>query len=66
MACNGCLDATSDSGEINLMLNDKKIGFIGSGNMGEALINGLISSGSAPVENIICSDVREDRLEYIT
>ena len=66
MACNGCLDATSDSGEKNFMLNDKKIGFIGSGNMGEALINGLISSGSAPVENIICSDVREDRLEYIS
>ncbi len=47
------------------MLNSKKIGLIGSGNMGEALINGLISSGSAPSENIICSDVREDRLEFI-
>jgi pyrroline-5-carboxylate reductase len=47
------------------MLNNKKIGFIGSGNMGEALINGLIGSGSAPAENIICSDVREERLESI-
>ncbi len=47
------------------MLDSKKIGLIGSGNMGEALISGLISSGSAPSKNIICSDVREDRLEFI-
>jgi len=47
------------------MLNSKKIGFLGSGNMGEALISGIISSGAAPAENIICSDVREDRLQYI-
>ncbi len=44
------------------MLNNKKIGFIGSGNMGEALIEGLVVSGSAPPENIICSDVRDDAL----
>ncbi len=47
------------------MLNDKKIGFIGSGNMGQALISGLIVSGSAIPENIICSDVKEDTLETI-
>ena len=47
------------------MLNNKKIGLIGSGNMGEALISGLIGSSSAPAKNIICSDVREDRLEFI-
>jgi pyrroline-5-carboxylate reductase len=47
------------------MLNSKKIGLIGSGNMGEALISGLIGSGSAPAENIICSDVREETLESI-
>ena len=47
------------------MLNNNKIGFIGSGNMGEALISGLITSGSAPAENIICSDVREERLDYV-
>ena len=45
------------------MLNDKKIGFIGSGNMGEAMIGGLIDSGAAQPENIICSDVREELLE---
>ena len=47
------------------MLNNKKIGFIGSGNMGEALINGLINSGSSSPENIICSDVKEDRLQHM-
>jgi len=47
------------------MLNNKKIGFIGSGNMGEALIGGLIGSESAPAENIICSDVREEHLQTI-
>jgi pyrroline-5-carboxylate reductase len=47
------------------MLNSKKIGIIGSGNMGEALISGLVSSGSIPAESIICSDVREERLEFI-
>ena len=47
------------------MLNDKKIGFIGTGNMGEALISGLIYSDSSKPENIICSDVREDRLEFV-
>lgn len=47
------------------MLNDKKIGFIGTGNMGEALISGLIYSDSSKPENIICSDVREDRLKFV-
>ena len=47
------------------MLNDKKIGIIGTGNMGEALVSGLICSQSSRPENIICSDVREDRLEWV-
>jgi pyrroline-5-carboxylate reductase len=47
------------------MLNHKKIGFIGSGNMGEALISGLISSGSSDPLHIICSDVSEERLEQM-
>jgi pyrroline-5-carboxylate reductase len=44
------------------MLQNKKIGFIGSGNMGEALISGLVQSKAAKPENIICSDVAEDLL----
>jgi pyrroline-5-carboxylate reductase len=44
------------------MLNDKKIGMIGTGNMGKALIDGLIASGTARAENIICSDTSEQQL----
>ena len=47
------------------MLNSKKIGFIGAGNMGEALIGGIISSDSSSPENIICSDVSKERLEFM-
>ena len=34
------------------MLKDKKIGIIGTGNMGEALVSGLIGSESTSPENI--------------
>jgi pyrroline-5-carboxylate reductase len=47
------------------MLNDKTIGFIGSGNMGEALINGLLSSKLSTPDHIICSDVRTERLQEL-
>ncbi len=47
------------------MLEEKKIGFIGGGNMGEALISGLVTSGAATPENIICSDVRVDALQEL-
>lgn len=47
------------------MLNDKKIAIIGTGNMGEALISGLIVSGSSKPKRIICTDVRESKLEII-
>ena len=47
------------------MLNNKKIGFIGSGNMGTAMISGLIDSGASQADDITCSDVREDILQEI-
>lgn len=47
------------------MLENKTVGFIGSGNMGEALISGLLVSGQSRPERIICSDVRQDRLDEI-
>ena len=47
------------------MLNDKTVGFIGSGNMGEALISGLLGSQQSRPQQIICSDVRADRLEEL-
>ncbi|MBW1634722.1 MAG: pyrroline-5-carboxylate reductase [Deltaproteobacteria bacterium] len=47
------------------MLTEKRIGFIGSGNMGEALISGLVLSGATIPEHIICSDIREEPLEVM-
>ncbi|MFH2090826.1 MAG: pyrroline-5-carboxylate reductase [Pseudomonadota bacterium] len=47
------------------MLQDKKIGFIGSGNMAEALVSGLVLSGAAKPENILCSDIAQDLLTNI-
>ncbi len=47
------------------MLNDKVIAIIGTGNMGDALVSGLIVSGSTKPKNIICSDVRKDKLNEI-
>ncbi len=47
------------------MLQEKKIGFVGSGNMAEALISGLVLSKAAKPENIICSDIADDLLTEI-
>ncbi len=48
-----------------MMLRKKKIGFIGSGNMAQALISGLILSNSADPENIISSDVTEETISAV-
>ncbi len=42
-----------------------KIGFIGSGNMAEALIKGIISAKLYSPINVLISDVRQDRLNYL-
>lgn len=47
------------------MLQEKKIGFIGSGNMGEALVSGLVLSKATRPENIICSDIDQELLDTI-
>jgi pyrroline-5-carboxylate reductase len=47
------------------MLKNKIIAIIGTGNMGDALVSGLIGSGSSKPKNIICSDVRKDKLDQI-
>jgi pyrroline-5-carboxylate reductase len=41
------------------------IGLIGAGNMAEAIIRGIITSGLYTAENIMASDIRPDRLAYI-
>ena len=47
------------------MLQNKKIGFIGGGNMAEALISGLVLSKAAKPANIICSDIAQDLLDEL-
>jgi pyrroline-5-carboxylate reductase len=47
------------------MLSGKKLCFLGCGNMGEALVSGLVHSGSARPADIICTDIREERLEEL-
>jgi pyrroline-5-carboxylate reductase len=42
------------------------IGFIGSGNMAEALIKGVIKAGVYRPENILISDIRTERLNFLT
>ena len=47
------------------MLTDKKIAFIGGGNMAEALIRGLIASGTVKSDHILVTDVSVDRLAHL-
>ena len=47
------------------MLNGKKIAIIGTGNMGEALVSGLLGSGSSTAKNITCTDVRQNKLDEV-
>jgi pyrroline-5-carboxylate reductase len=42
------------------------IGFIGAGNMAEALIKGIIKANLCRSKNILINDIRSDRLEYMT
>jgi pyrroline-5-carboxylate reductase len=47
------------------MLNEKKIAVIGAGNMGVALISGLIGSELSAPKNIICTDIRQSKIDEI-
>ena len=47
------------------MIKNKKIGFIGAGNMGEALIDGLLQSKVSKKDNIIAFDANEKRLTFV-
>lgn len=41
------------------------IGFIGAGNMAEAFIKGIISSGIYEPESVMAADIREERLQFL-
>lgn len=47
------------------MFKDQSIGFIGGGNMGEALIRGLIAASLFPAEKVFAFDVIESRVKYL-
>ncbi|RME49017.1 MAG: pyrroline-5-carboxylate reductase, partial [Deltaproteobacteria bacterium] len=47
------------------MLLEKKLGFIGTGNMGEALVKGLLKAGAVRAEQVIGSEPRAERREEI-
>ncbi len=47
------------------MLKNKIIGLIGSGNMGEAIVGGLIAAKATDPKNIICADIRAKRLQFL-
>ena len=47
------------------MTFDKTIGFLGAGNMAEALIRGLIRGGHVPADRIVASGPRRERLDEL-
>ncbi len=47
------------------MLTNKKLGFIGGGNMAEALVKGLITSSFIEAKNIFVSDPIQERLGFL-
>jgi pyrroline-5-carboxylate reductase len=47
------------------MLKGKKIGFLGAGNMAEAIINGLVKSGQVQPSEISASDKNIERLNVV-
>ena len=46
-----------------MALRKKKIAILGTGNMGEALVKGLLRAGKATPEALVCSEPRADRRE---
>lgn len=47
------------------MVLDKKIAFIGGGNMAGALIKGLLAAGAVKPDHILVTDISFDRLEHL-
>ena len=48
-----------------MSLKGKRVGFLGAGNIGDAIIKGMIQSGLVPADAVSASDVRADRLDQL-
>ena len=48
-----------------MSIKGKRVGFLGAGNMGEALIKGLVGANLVPAEAIHATDVRPERLKEL-
>lgn len=48
-----------------MSIKGQKVGFVGAGNMGEALIKGLVSANLVPPEAVYASDTRLERLRAL-
>ena len=48
-----------------MTIKGRKVGFVGAGNMGEALIKGLLAANLVPAEAIHATDVRLERLKEL-
>jgi pyrroline-5-carboxylate reductase len=46
-------------------IKGKTVGFVGVGNMGEALVKGLLAAGLVPADSIFATDVRTERLQQL-
>jgi len=46
-------------------IREKRVGFVGGGNMGEALLRGLTKTGLMPAEHLMMADVRTERLDEL-
>ncbi len=51
---------------INRKFYDKKVVFIGSGNMAEAIISGFVKYDIVKRANIVCNDISQERLQVIS
>ena len=52
--------------DINNALKDRSLGFIGAGNMAEAMIRGIIQNQVVLPDRILASDISDERREHIT
>lgn len=48
-----------------MSIKGKKVGFLGAGNMGEAMIKGLLQAGLVDAQDVCATDVRADRLAQL-